>query len=81
MGELKAEVVINELLEFCSVISTSELRLIAGRIKCERSISLSDCFTCSIGKKLGIPVLFKKEREIEKEIKKKAFDFTLHLVE
>lgn len=62
-----------DLLKFATIVPSEELRLIAGKIKCERKLSLADCFSCSIAQLLEIPVLFKKEKEIEEEVMKKPF--------
>jgi len=55
--------------------------MIAGKFKCERAISLSDCFTIAVSKSMGYPALFKEEEEIRKELQKKAFDVELFLLE
>ncbi len=46
----------------------------AARMKCERSLSLVDCFTISAGESLGISVLFaRREGELERELARKPF--------
>ena len=55
--------------------------MIAGKYKCERAISLSDCFTMAVSKNIGYPALFKEEEEICQEINKKAFDVELFFLE
>jgi predicted nucleic-acid-binding protein len=79
-GEEEAERIVNNLEKIAFVVPTSELVLPAGKIKCIRSISLSDCFSCSIGQKYKIPVLFKEEQELIDEKRKRAFDFNLILI-
>ena len=76
-GKNEAQEVIEELLGFVTVISSDNIRLIAGTIKCERNLALADCFSCSIAKKYDIPVFFREETEINEEMVRKAFDFKL----
>lgn len=80
-GEEEAQKIVAQLEKITYIVPPNELRLIAGKIKCERTISLSDCFTCSIAIKFQIPVLFKSERELRKEKLKKEFDFKIHLID
>jgi hypothetical protein len=63
------------------VIEGREIQMIAGKYKCERSISLSDCFTMAVSKNMVYPALFKEEEEINKEINKKTFDIELFFLE
>lgn len=79
-GQSKAQEVIEELLEFVTVVSSENIRLIAGIIKCERNLALADCFSCSIAKKYDVPVFFKEEAEIKDEMAKKPFGFRLVMV-
>lgn len=76
----QARAYIEDLLEICTVINSKHIRLEAAQIKCERAISLSDSYTCAIGRVYEIPVVFKTEKELEREVMKKAFDFTLFMV-
>ena len=79
-GNLIAQECVKALLEFASVVPSTDLRLIAGKIKCERRLSLADCFSCSIAQVLNIPVFFKKENELEEEIRKRPFSFRLIMI-
>ena len=69
------------VLDGAEVIEGREIQMIAGKYKCERAISLSDCFTMGVSKSIGYPALFKEEEEIRKEINKKAFDVELFFLE
>jgi predicted nucleic acid-binding protein len=79
-GPSKAQEVIEELLGFATVVSSENIRLIAGTIKCERNLALADCFSCSIAKKYDIPVFFREEAEIKSEIARKPFGFRLVMI-
>jgi predicted nucleic acid-binding protein len=60
---------------FLEIEHASSLSDLAAEYKCERSLSLSDCFTLALGKYRNIPVLFARiESELAKEIRKKSFD-------
>ena len=64
------------------VTETSSLTFLAGRYKCERSMSLADCFSLALGKHLRLPVLFRsREQELELELKKKPFDLQILFLE
>jgi predicted nucleic acid-binding protein len=73
-GHQEAKKKIDMVLEGADVIEGREIQMIAGKYKCERSISLSDCYTMAVSKNMGYPALFKEEEEISNEIMKKAFD-------
>lgn len=79
-GNNRAREVIEELLGFVTVVSSENIRLIAGTLKCERNLALADCFSCGIAKKYDIPVFFREETEIKDELAKKPFDFTIVMV-
>ncbi|MEE8168076.1 MAG: PIN domain-containing protein [Candidatus Hydrothermarchaeales archaeon] len=50
----------------------------AGKIKCERKISLADCHVIALAMKINGSVLFAlKEKELVKENKKRAFEVEL----
>ena len=54
----------------------------SARYKCERKISLADCFTLGLAKYLSAPALFAvKEKEIINEEKKKPFDIHILFLE
>jgi len=80
-GYQEAKKKLDMVLDGAEVIEGREIQMLAGKYKCERSISLSDCFTMAVSKNMGYPALFKEEEEISKEIKKKAFDIELFFLE
>jgi len=80
-GYQEAEKNINRVLDGAEVIEGRGIQMFAGKYKCERAISLSDCFTIAVSKSMGFPALFKEEEEISKEIKKKAFDVEIFFLE
>jgi len=54
----------------------------AARMKCERSLSLVDCFTISAGEALGVRVLFaRREKELERELGRRPFEVEILFVE
>lgn len=77
----KSNKIIDDLLEIVSVVDSSEIRLIAGEIKCERAIALSDCYSLASASAFNIPVIFLQEKELKKEIDKKPFDIDLYLLD
>ena len=81
LGNSIAKQKIDILLECVEVIEGREIQILAGKYKCVRSISLSDCFTLAVAEKLDIPALFRKERELVNEIKKKKFEIEIVFIE
>jgi len=54
----------------------------ASRYKCERSISLADCFSLALAQKTFCNALFaKREEELNREIQRKAFDVEVLFLE
>ena len=45
----------------------------AALLKCERALSLADCFTISAGEELGMDTVFAKHEELDRELSKKPF--------
>jgi predicted nucleic acid-binding protein len=80
-GHEEAKKDIEAVLEGVEVIEGRDMQILAGKYKCERAISLSDCFTISVSKNLSLPALFKKEKEIDYEINKKLFDIEILFLE
>jgi hypothetical protein len=64
------------------VESISPLIESASEYKCDRAISLPDCFSMSLAKRLSLPVLFAvREKELAKEIEKRPFDVEILFLE
>lgn len=83
-GEAFARQSVNSFLrgQYASVVASNELDLIAGAFKCERTISLADCYVLGLAKLEGASALFaRRENELEKETKRKPFDVPLQFLE
>jgi predicted nucleic acid-binding protein len=58
--------------------STAEMALEAGRIKCERAISVADCSCIATAKLTNSQAVFaQREKELKEEIGRKVFDTNL----
>lgn len=67
---------------YFEIKQTADILELASKYKCERSLSIVDCFALALGKELELPVLFsKREKELEKEIKIKPFDVRIFFLE
>ncbi|MFP3952393.1 MAG: PIN domain-containing protein [Candidatus Bathyarchaeia archaeon] len=66
---------------YVEVVDIEALMREAAHYKCERSLSLPDCFTLSLGKERSIPALFsRRERELEEEMNKEDFSIDIHFL-
>jgi predicted nucleic acid-binding protein len=80
VGKEKAKARVEKLLAsgYIVVEDISELIETAADYKCDRAISLPDCFTLSLGKERSLPVLFAwKEKELTTEMERKPFDLDI----
>lgn len=60
----------------------SPIVTLASEYKCERAISLPDCFSIALGEYLSMPVLFaRREKELVREIERKPFDVDILFLE
>ncbi len=67
---------------YINVYRTDQLIDHAAKYKCERSISLADCFILALAKKLGCKALFaRREQELVKEMEKEEFDVEILFLE
>ncbi|MCD6348883.1 MAG: PIN domain-containing protein [Candidatus Korarchaeota archaeon] len=67
---------------YIEVLKIGSLLDRAAKMKCDRSISLVDCFTITAGEVLGVDVLFaKREDELERELARKPFEVRLIFAE
>ncbi len=76
-GHTYAEHAVFTFLEgmFAEVVSSGELDQVAGRYKCERSISLADCYVLAAAKLQNASALFAEpETDLAREIKLRNFD-------
>jgi predicted nucleic acid-binding protein len=84
VGKEEAKKRIDKLLAsgYITVESTSPLMDAASEYKCERAISLPDCFSLALARRLSIPVLFAtREKELVKEMEKRPFDVEIIFLE
>ena len=84
MGMREAEARVEKLVAsgYLLVEDASVLTASAADIKCERALSLPDCFTLSLAKRLYVPCLFaKRERELTAETERKDFDIDIAYLE
>jgi predicted nucleic acid-binding protein len=67
---------------YVQVEDLSSLIKAAARLKCERVLSLADCFCLALAKRFACKALFaRKERELVEEMKKKPFDVEVVFLE
>ncbi|MHA1283631.1 MAG: PIN domain-containing protein [Promethearchaeota archaeon] len=60
------------------IVEINDLVEIAVKLKCNRAISIADCFTIALAKFLnGKAIFFKKELELEKTMEIKPFDIEI----
>lgn len=84
LGGEEAHVRVKNLLDSGYVFTHEDSELIehAAEYKCKRSLSLADCFTLALAKKIDVPALFaKKEAELMREISNKPFDIEILFLE
>ena len=84
VGEEESKRRVNALISSGYVMVHEISRLIdyASRYKCERSISLSDCFTLALAKKMEVPAVFaRREEELLREMSREEFDVEILFLE
>jgi len=60
---------------YVRVGSSTELDVEAGRYKCERSVSLADCYVLAMAKLLGAAAVFaRREHDLAREMSLRKFD-------
>ncbi len=75
-GWKKSVQIVEDLLAtgYFTVVPVADYLMAASELKCERTLSLVDCITLSIGAAFKAPTLFADfEEELVKEMKKKPF--------
>jgi predicted nucleic acid-binding protein len=80
LGREKAERAVLALMasEYLQVEDTSDILEDAALYKCERAISLADCFCLALAKRLACPALFAREEEdLRREMARKPFDVNI----
>lgn len=64
------------------VADTERVSRVAAEIKCARALSLADCYTIATAKVTGSKALFAfRERDLQREMKKRAYDVELTFLE
>ena len=84
VGWQQSEERVNKLLSsgYFTVKDTSQLINEAAKFKCQRAISLPDCFILALANKIAGNALFAhKEQELADEMEKKTFGITLLFLE
>ncbi|MGB9727725.1 MAG: PIN domain-containing protein, partial [Nitrososphaeria archaeon] len=84
IGEDSARDRVKNLIASGYIILHEDTKLVdyAAAYKCERRISIADCFTLALAKKIGAPAIFaKKEEELIEEMAKKPFDVKIIFLE
>jgi hypothetical protein len=84
LGRAEADARVEKLLSSGYLMVEETSRLVAGAAdyKCERAVSLPDCFTLSLGRHLSVPALFAgRERELLAEMERRAFDVEIQFLE
>jgi len=84
LGREHSDERVRKLIEsgYIRVEDVSGLIIAASAYKCNRRISLPDCFTLSLGKEREMPVLFAtKEKEIAAEMEKEPFNLDILFLE
>ncbi len=79
-GWEKASEIVDNLIRsgYIKIISTREISERAALLKCQRALSLIDCFTIAAGETTKRKVMFaRKEKELENELKRKQFQTTI----
>jgi hypothetical protein len=72
---------INEFLKNFIIWKEELLRNEAAKLKCKYSISLANCYSIALAKMEDIPVYIKKEKEIEKIIKKLSIEVKINYID
>ena len=68
LGREQAEEYLEQIEEFINFIESRYLYQIAGQIKCEFPIALSDCYSIAVGFLQSCPIIFLEEKELSEEI-------------
>jgi len=84
LGAAIAQKMIEALLEskYLTPATKGELASVAGRIKCDRTISLADSYVIAAAQMESATAVFsRRERELQNEISKKPFDIDILFLE
>jgi predicted nucleic acid-binding protein len=84
LGWVQSNERVSKLLSsgYINLENTAPLIDAASKIKCQRAISLPDCFTLALAHKISGNALFaRKEEDLTKEMQRKKFDATILFLE
>lgn len=84
LGLIESKERVDKLLAsgFIHVEETSFLIEEAARLKCERAISLADCFCLALARRFACRALFaRREGDLVREMRKKTFDVEILFLE
>ncbi len=67
---------------YCNFEDSDDLAIEAATYKCERAVSLADCYVIALAKLRGSTAVFaRKEKEIVSEMRRKKFDVPILFLE
>jgi len=84
LGLKESKVKVEKLLAsgYIAVEDLSALIVEASELKCQRAISLADCFCLELARKTASKVLFaRREKDLVNEMKKKSFEVEILFLE
>ncbi len=84
MGKEEAHARVKYLLDSGYIVLYEDTKLIelAAEYKCRKKVSLADCFTLALAKKISSPALFaKRKEELLEEMSKEPFDVKIMFLE
>ena len=79
-GWKKASEIIDKLIRsrYVGIIDIKEISERAALLKCQRALSLVDCFTIAAGETMKMNVMFaRRKKELESEVKRKPFKIAI----
>lgn len=79
-GEKSAKESVELIKKSVKIELEFNIRELAGKYKCERALSLADCYVLATAKLNSAIAVFKKEQELEDELSKKSFDISIVLL-
>lgn len=81
LGIDEAIIMIDDFLKNFYIYPESELRNEVSRLKCFYPISLADCYSISIATLNSIPVIFKKEKELNEKLESLSNEAEIRFIE
>ncbi len=84
IGPAKANQKMKDLIDsnYYEIWQLDSLRNDASLLKCQRSLSLPDCFTIALAMKNSIPAIFAtREKELDRELHKQPFSISIYFLD